>query len=409
MLIACVVKAREALLYSVVRLRDLREAKSAKLTLGKAIMDFEFSDEQELLREQARGFLADNCPPTAVRKVLDGDAEYDAELWQKVVEMGWTATVIPEEFGGLGLSYLELVVIAEELGRAAAPIPFSSSVYLATEALLMLGSQEQKEKWLPMLASGEAIGTFALAEGNGRPAASSLKTSGAGGSVTGRKIPVADGGIANFAVVVAASDQGDRASLHLVELDQAGVSREAVRTLDFTRGHAAIEFTNAESELLGGEGSGWTAMESLLDRAAVLFAWEQVGLADAALEQARDYAMGRYAFGRSIASYQAIKHKLAGMYVKNTLARSNCYYGAWALDSGSAELALAAATARVGAIQAAVHAAEENVQTHGGMGFTWEFDCQFYYRRAKLLSVNIGSEGYWQDKLITAYEQTNAA
>ena len=194
MLIACVVKAREALLYSVARLRDLREAKSAKLTLGKAIMDFEFSDEQELLREQARGFLADNCPPTAVRKVLDGDAEYDAELWQKVVEMGWTATVIPEEFGGLGLSYLELVVIAEELGRAAAPIPFSSSVYLATEALLMLGSQEQKEKWLPMLASGEAIGTFALAEGNGRPAASSLKTSGAGGSVTGRKIPVADGG-----------------------------------------------------------------------------------------------------------------------------------------------------------------------------------------------------------------------
>jgi len=145
MLIACVVKAREALLYSVVRLRDLREAKSAKLTLGKAIMDFEFSDEQELLREQARGFLADNCPPTAVRKVLDGDAEYDAELWQKVVEMGWTATVIPEEFGGLGLSYLELVVIAEELGRAAAPIPFSSSVYLATEALLMLGSQEQKK------------------------------------------------------------------------------------------------------------------------------------------------------------------------------------------------------------------------------------------------------------------------
>ena len=372
-------------------------------------MDFEFSDEQELLREQARGFLADNCPPMAVRKVLDSDAQYDAELWQKVVEMGWTATVIPEEFGGLGLSYLELVVIAEELGRAAAPIPFSSSVYLATEALLMLGSQKQKEKWLPMLASGEAIGTFALAEGNGRPAASNLKTAATGGSVTGRKIPVADGGIADFAVVVAASNQGDGASLHLVELDQSGVSREAVRTLDFTRGHAAIEFANAQSELLGGDGAGWAAMESLLDRAAVLFAWEQVGLADAALEQARDYAMGRYAFGRSIASYQAIKHKLAGMYVKNTLARSNCYYGAWALDSGSAELALAAATARVGAIQAAVHAAEENVQTHGGMGFTWEFDCQFYYRRAKLLSVNIGSEGYWQDKLITAYEQTNAA
>ena len=388
---------------------DLRNANSAKTTVGKAIMDFEFSDEQELLREQARGFLADNCPPSVVRKVLDGDAEYDADLWLKVAEMGWTATVIPEEYGGLGLSYLELVVIAEELGRAAAPVPFSSSVYLATEALLMAGSQQQKEKWLPMLASGEAIGTFALAEGNGRPAVTSLKTTVAGGALSGRKMPVADGGIANFAVVVAASDQGDGASMYLVELDQAGVTRESVRTLDFTRGHAVLEFADAQAELLGGDGAGWSAMESLLDRAAVLFAWEQVGFADAALEQARDYAMGRYAFGRSIASYQAIKHKLAGMYVKNTLARSNCYYGAWALDSGSSELALAAATARVGAIQAAVHAAEENVQTHGGMGFTWEFDCQFYYRRAKLLSVNIGSEGYWQDKLITAYEQTNAA
>ena len=119
--------------------------------------------------------------------------------------------------------------------------------------------------------------------------------------------------------------------------------------------------------------------------------------------------MGRYAFGRAIASYQAIKHKLADMYVKNTLARSNCYYGAWALNSDSSELSLAAATARVGGIQASVNAAQENVQTHGGMGFTWEFDCQFFYRRAKLLSVNIGSEGFWQDKLITAYEQSNVA
>ena len=372
-------------------------------------MNFEFSDEQELLREQARGFLADNCPPAAVRAVLDGDADHDAELWRKVAEMGWTATVIPEEFGGLGLSYLELVVIAEELGRAAAPIPFSSSVYLATEAILALGSTQQKEKWLPLLATGEAIGTFALAEGNGRPSAKSLKTKMSGAGLNGRKLPVPDGRAADFAVVVGASDSGDGASMYLVELNQAGVSREAVRTLDFSRGHAVLDMKDAQAELLGGEGVGWSALDKLMDRAAVLFAWEQVGLADAALEQARDYAMGRYAFGRAIASYQAIKHKLAGMYVKNTLARSNGYYGAWALDSDSSELALAAATARVGAIQASVHAAEENVQTHGGMGFTWEFDCQFYYRRAKLLSVNIGSEGYWQDRLITAMEQNNAA
>ena len=139
-------------------------------------MNFEFSEEQELLREQARGFLGEHCPPTAVRAVLNGDADFDEALWKKICEMGWTATVIPEEFGGLGLSYLELVVIAEELGRAVAPVPFSSSVYLATEALLACGSQEQKDKWLPLLAAGEAIGTFALAEGNGRPSVKSLKT-----------------------------------------------------------------------------------------------------------------------------------------------------------------------------------------------------------------------------------------
>ena len=372
-------------------------------------MNFEFSEEQELLREQARGFLGDNCPPAAVRAVLDGDQEHDAELWRKIVEMGWTATVIPEEFGGLGLSYLELVVIAEELGRAVAPVAFSSSVYFATEALLAGGSQEQKEKWLPKLAAGEAIGTFALAETHGRPTAEALTTTVAGGKVSGRKIPVADGNVADFAVVVAKSDQGDGASLYLVELDQDGVSRESVRTLDFSRGHAKIDFDGAEADLLGGAGAGWALTQKLLDRAAVLFAWEQVGAADAALEQAKEYAMGRYAFGRPIASYQAIKHKLAHIYVKNTLARSNCYYGAWALNTDAAELPLAAATARVAAIQASVNAAQENVQTHGGMGFTWEFDCQFYYRRAKLLSVNIGSEGYWQDRLIRAYEQNNAA
>lgn len=366
-------------------------------------MNFEFDEDQNLLREQAQGFLADNCPPAAVRAVLEGEADYDAQLWGKIVEMGYTATVIPEEFGGLGLSYLELSVIAEELGRVAAPVPFSSSVYLATEALLLAGSQEQKEAWLPKLATGEAIGTFAMAETHGRPTANNLNTTVANGTISGTKLPVADGGIADFAVVVANN------GLYLVDLTAAGVQRAPVRTLDFSRGHSRIEFSGAPAQPLGDPGAGWMLAQKLLDRAAVLFAWEQTGGAQAALEMAREYAMGRYAFGRPIASYQAIKHKLANMYVKNTLARSNCYFGAWALNTDAAELPLAAATARVSATQAYYFASKENVQTHGGMGFTWEFDCQFYFRRAKLLSVNIGSEAMWQDRLITAVEQSNAA
>ena len=366
-------------------------------------MNFEFDEDQNLLREQAQGFLADNCPPAVVRAVLDSDADYDPELWGKIVEMGYTATVIPEEFGGLGLSYLELSVIAEEIGRVAAPVPFSSSVYLATEALLLAGSQEQKEAWLPKLAAGEAIGTFAMAETHGRPSPANLQTSVSDGAISGTKIPVADGGIADVAVVVANN------GLYLVDLSGAGVTRTPVRTLDFSRGHSRIEFSGAAAEPLGDPSSGWALTQQVLDRAAVLFAWEQAGGAQAALEMAKEYALGRYAFGRPIASYQAIKHKLANMYVKNTLARSNCYFGAWALNTNAAELPLAAATARVSATEAYYFASKENVQTHGGMGFTWEFDCQFYYRRAKLLSVNIGSEAMWQDRLITAVEQSNAA
>jgi len=372
-------------------------------------MNFEFSEEQNLLREQAQGFLADNSPASATRAVLEAGSDADMALWGKIAEMGWTAVVIPEEFGGLGLSYLEACVIAEELGRSLAPVPFSSSVYLATEALLLVGSQAQKETWLPKLASGEAIGTFAFAEGAGRPTPTSLTTRASGGKLTGTKLPVADGNIADFAIVVAGHDGGDGASLQLVDLSGAGVKRESVTTLDPSRGHARIEFEGAAAEALGDEGAGWATTETLLDRAAILFAWEQVGGAQAALEQAREYALGRYAFGRPIASYQAIKHKLAEMYVKNTLARSNCYFGAWALNTNASDLPLAAATARVSAIQAYYFASKENIQTHGGMGFTWEFDCQFFYRRAKLLSVNIGSEGVWQDRLISAVEASQAA
>ncbi len=367
-------------------------------------MNFEFSEDAELLREQARGFLQQNCPPSAVRAVLDGGQSFDAALSAKIAEMGWNAAVIPEEHGGLGLSYYELCVIAEELGRAAAPVPFSSSVYVATEALLAVGSDAQKAQWLPKLAAGEAVGTFAFAEAAGQRA--DLGTRLSNGKLSGVKLPVPDVEAADFAVVLTGGDGG---SLALVDLKGSGVQAEPVRMVDFTRGHSRVTFDGADAEALGASGEGNATVDKLLDRAAVLFAWEQVGGADAALEQAREYAMGRYAFGRPIASYQAIKHKLANMYVKNTLARSNCYYGAWALDTNAADLPLAAATARVAGIEAYHFASKENIQTHGGMGFTWEFDCQFHYRRSRLLAANIGSLNLWQDKLVSALEQSSVA
>ena len=370
-------------------------------------MNFEFSEEQNLLREQAQSFLKDQCSLSAVRAVLDGEQSFDEGLWQQVAAMGWTATTIPEEYDGLGLSYLELSVIAEELGRQIAPIPFSSSVYLATEAILLEGSDAQKAHWLPQLAAGSVIGCLAVNESAGEPSPDTLQSSFSDGEVSGSKIPVADGDIAHLAVALVNTSEGPTAVL--IDLNQTGVTRTPVKTIDPSRSHARLDFENASAEILGEPGQGWSLLQRVYDRAAVLFAWEQVGGAETSLNMAKEYALGRFAFGRSIASYQAIKHKLAHAYVKNTLARSNCYYGAWALSTNADELPLAAATARVAATQAYYYASKENIQTHGGMGFTWEFDCQFPYRRSKLLAVTIGPEAVWQEKLISAVENAQAA
>jgi alkylation response protein AidB-like acyl-CoA dehydrogenase len=378
-------------------------------------MNFDFSDDQKLLKEQVRKFLADKCPTKVVRRVLDGNETHAEEVWKGLVDLGVPGVGIPEEFGGLGLSPLELCVVAEEIGRAAAPVPFDTSVVLATEALKLAGSEAQKKKWLPLLASGEAIGTLAIAEGPQPPRPRNIRTTFGGGRLNGKKVPVADGEAATFAVVLANtggqnSNMGDRAvSLVLVDLKQSPVNAKRVETIDPARKHAELTFNAAASELLGAEGEGWRLLERLYDAAAVYFAFAQVGGAEAAMWMARDYALQRQAFGRAIGSYQAIKHKLADCYVKLELARSNAYYGAMMLTDGGADLPLAAAAARIAATEAYDFAAKENIQTHGGIGFTWEADTQFHYRRARVMALSIGGPMAWKDKLVSRLEQKNAA
>jgi acyl-CoA dehydrogenase len=373
-------------------------------------MDFEFSDEQKQLGAEARRFLQAKCPPAAVRAVLEGPQTYDAALWRGLGEMGFLGVVVPEQYGGLGLGYLELCVVAEELGRALAPTPFSSSVFLATEFLLAAGSEAQKQSWLPKLTSGEAIGCFAFAESVGQVSPKNLQLSAANGRLNGAKLVVADGDIADVAVVAARTAPGTDArgvSLFLADLKGPGVTRTTVETIDPTRSHASLTFNDAAAEPLGEAGDGWRLVSEVFDRAAVLTAFEQIGGADRALEMARDYALERMAFGRPIGSFQAIKHMLADMYVSAALARSNGYYGAWALSSGAAELPEAAASARVAATQAFQHCARNNIQVHGGMGFTWAFDCHLFYRRSNLLALNLGSLSQWQDALIQRMRERN--
>jgi len=294
-------------------------------------MNFDFNDDQKMLAGEARKFLDANCGAAKVRKVLDDDkVAYDAALWRAVAGQGWLGAAIPEEHGGLGLGHLELCVIAEELGRAVAPIPFASTVYFLAEAVMLAGSEAQKAALLPRIAAGEVIGCVATSEGPGVLQPSALQASVAGGRLSGVKLPVTDGDIATHALVLA--KESGQPGLFLVDLS-AGVSREPLQTLDPTRDAAKLTFAGAPAERLGGAGEGFALLEQVMDRAAVLLAFEQVGGADRCLEMAKAYALERYAFGRVIASYQAIKHKLADIYVKNELARSNADYGAWAINT----------------------------------------------------------------------------
>lgn len=375
-------------------------------------MNFDFSDDQKQLRDTARKYLTEKCPPKAVRNILEGGAPYDKALWKGLAEMGFLGVAIPEEFGGTGAGHLELCVIAEELGRSLAPVPFSSTVYLAAEALMIAGSDAQKQKWLPKIAAGEAIGTLALFEGAGNPTPKGVKLTASNNTLDGTKKPVADGEIADFAIVAARTASTGRDSdigLFLVELNGSGVTRKALQSVDPSRNQAEITFAGVKAEPLGNGADGWSILSQVLDRAAVLIGFEQVGGSDRALEMGRDYALDRIAFGRQIGSFQAIKHMLADMYVSATLARSNCYYGAWALSTNASELPEAAATARISATQAFQHCAKNNIQVHGGMGFTWEFDCHLYYRRSNALALALGSLSYWEDTLIERMRKKNAA
>ena len=366
-------------------------------------MNFDYTDDQKALKEEARRFLTAASPLTVARVVLENPGDgYDVALWGRIVEQGWCGATIPEAYGGLGLGYVELCALAEELGRAVAPVPFASSIYFFAEALMLAGTEEQKAVLLPLIASGELIGTLAVSEGAGALTEARISAKVSLGKLSGTKLPVADGMAAARAVVLAKGEDG--LSLYLVDLRGEGVTREAVSNIDPTRGAASISFDGASVEPLGEVGKGLQTLKSIQERGAILLAFEQLGGADRCLEMARDYALERYAFGRPIGSYQAIKHKLADVFVKNEVARANAYYGAWALSTDAPELPVAAAAARVAGSAAYWLASKEMIQTYGGIGVTWEADCHFFYRRARHLGLVIGAPRDWKRRLTDGLE-----
>ena len=366
-------------------------------------MNFEFSDDERMVQTAVRELLERRFPLSRVREILESGAAYDRELWSVLAEAGWTGAGIAGEHGGSESGDLVLALIAEELGRSLAAVPFSSCVYLVAEALKLAGSGEQKARLLPGIAAGTRIGTLAVSERTGQTGLGGTSTEIRDGKLFGRKMPVIDGSVADFAVVLA-MDAAHGPTLALVDLAGAGVRCETLESFDPTRPLARLTFEGVAAQPLGLPGRGLEIVLEIFDRAAVLLAFEQLGGAQRCLEMSRDYALGRYAFGRPVASFQAIKHKLADMYAAIELARSNCYYGAWALSSRSKDLPIAASLARVSATEAFQLCAREGLQAHGGVGFTWEFDCHLFLRRSALLSLMLGPVGTWKERLVEHLE-----
>jgi acyl-CoA dehydrogenase len=358
-------------------------------------VDLDFSDEQKGLARELAAVLAAHDGRRSSRRALEGQAPYDAKLWRELGRLGWLAAPYPANVGGQALGHEILCAIAQEIGRSMAAIPFTSSICLTAEALWLFGSESQHREVLRPVLAGERIGALAIAESPGPLLPAVIQTRARAGRLSGHKVAVADGGIADLLVV--AAEANGAIALFLVDAAAPGVTQVLDTTIDPGHVVADIRFDNVPAEPLGT--CGWGDVERLLARAAVPVAFQQLGVADAALQMALTYAIERQAFGRSIGSFQAIKHKLADVWTANELARANAYFAAWALAEDAAELPLAAATARVAATEALERAAREMIQVHGAVAATWDHDAHLFYRRAEHFSLVLGGATQWRHRL----------
>jgi alkylation response protein AidB-like acyl-CoA dehydrogenase len=365
-------------------------------------MNFAFSEEQDELRTAVRRFLEDKSPETEVRRLMETTEGYDTAVWSQMADqLGLQSLTIPEEFGGSGFSYVELIVVLEEMGAALLCAPFFSTVALGANALLTSGDDSAKADLLPGIASGETIATLAFTEDSGRwdigGVALEATPSGDGWVLNGHKSFVLDGHVANLILVVARTGAG--ISLFSVAGDADGLTRTPLATMDQTRKQARLEFSGTPARLIGTDGGAEAGLSKTLDLAAVALAAEQVGGAQRCLDTAVEYAKTRIQFGRPIGSFQAIKHKCADMLLEVESSKSAAYYAGWAAAEDSDELPVVASLAKSYCSEAYFHAAAENIQIHGGIGFTWEHPAHLYFKRAKSSELLFGDPAYHRELL----------
>ena len=373
-------------------------------------MNFGFNDEQELLRSTARKFFDNECTSETVRKLMDGPEGMTPDLWRKLAEQGWLGLIVPEEFGGMGLGIVDLVVLMEEMGRAVVPGPFFSTVLLGGLAILEAGSEAQKKAWLPRLASGEARAALAWMEPSADLGARGITlaaTAKSGGyTLDGTKLFVQDAHTADLIVVAARTAGGktpeEGVTLFLVPKSASGLTVTLLPTMDQTRKLCEVTLTDVSAgaeTVMGQAGAGWAPLARVLDRATVALCAEMCGGAQKVLDMTVEYAKIRQAFGRPIGSYQGVKHRAADMLVDVENSKSITYYAAWAMDEGVPEGPLAVSMAKAYVSDAYRRVAGAGIQLHGGIGFTWEHDLHLYFKRAKGSEFTFGDATYHRERV----------
>ena len=378
-------------------------------------MSFSFTDEQTEFRSILRRFLAEKSPTTEVRRLMETEDGYDPDVWRQLSQdLGVTAIHIPEEYGGQGFGFVELAIVLEEMGRSLLCAPYFSTVVMAATAILNAGDEEQKRALLPPISAGENRAALAFTEENGRwdsaGMAMTAKAVEDGYQLDGVKSFVLDGHTAELIVVLArapgtAGDNG--LSFFTVAGDADGLSRKRLQGVDDTRKLARLEFNGVSAQLLGSEGAAAAPLTKTLDQAVTCLANEMVGGAEALREQALDYAQLRMQFGRTIASFQTMKHKSADMLIDVELAKSAAYYAAAAADGdhdGGEELGAMASLAKAGAAEAYMQTAIHTIQIHGGIGFTWDNDTHLWFKRAKSSEVFLGEPSYHRELMLQRWQ-----
>jgi alkylation response protein AidB-like acyl-CoA dehydrogenase len=371
-------------------------------------MYFDFSKEQYLARDSAREFLAERLPTSRLRQLLDTDTGFDHEIWRGLAELGWTSVLVPEAYGGLGLGLLDLALLCEESGRALLPAPVVETAVILPMAL-EAGSAAQRDRWFPRIASGDVVATVALAGREGFPLPAGIgvraRPDGAGFVLEGEALLVPFGGVADVMLTAVSVEAGDGVALALVEPVDQGVSRAPIPGLDPTMRMTSVRLSGVHlgaDRIVGDAGCGRPILERVLRAASTALALQAVGGAGRVLEMAVEYAKVRHQFGKPIGSFQAIKHKCADMMVEYETTRSGACYAAWAVATGAPDATMAAAMAKALCTEMFPFVSGEAIQVHGGIGFTWEHDLHFYFKRAKYLEFALGTPDVYREVVAAA-------